>query len=842
MSKRTTRWLLSLMLVLAMCSACFLPASASGSKTADKPTKAEIQQMWLRVTSTTEIYDETPSVTSPYKAGKLDAAFLQTGLTMANYVRFVANLPLLQLDATLNEDAQHGAVLMAAEDNFSHFPPQPADMSDEFYERGYDATSSSNIHANYGYAPKDTLKLAVYGFMADEDEYNNDVVGHRRWILNPTLKYIGFGFAQSSSWNYVDMCVFDHSGAAVDYDFIAWPAEGNFPTNLMDASFPWSVTLNPSLYKSPDLSQVKVTLTRKTDGKTWKFDSATGTPGDPANAFLTVDNNGYGVPNCIIFNPGTNNIDGYNGVFTIDVSGISKADGSAATLHYEVDFFDVDAYEAPECVDHNFKVEQTNATCTAAGSVKKTCTICGYVTTETIPALGHSWGEASVVTAPTCTATGTQERTCATCGAKETTELPALEHDFESVVTNPTCTEAGYTTYTCADCGHVETGNEVAALGHDNDEYVVDPTCTEDGYTLCTCAVCGHEEVTDIVTAPGHSWDAGEITKEPTEDTPGERVHTCTVCGVSETVEIPALNSVCRISGKTRYQTATKAADAMKDQLGIDKFSAVIVASGEAFPDALAGSYLASVKDAPILLVNLQTMVDLKNYIRSNLEEGGDIYILGGEGAIPQSMESGLGEYNVVRLSGKTRYETNLAILKEAGVEDQEILVCTGNGFADSLSASAAGRPILLVGSSLTEGQKEFLSQQKREFVIIGGTGAVNTQIQSELMDYGSTERVSGKNRYETSVKVAQRFFDDPDTAVLAYAKNFPDGLCGGPLALSMNAPLILTATGDESAAVSYAKTCGITRGAVLGGTGLISDASVRSIFQMKQDSQIFVR
>ena len=844
MNKRTTRWLLSLILVLAMCSACFLPAYASGDEDAGKPTKAQIQEMWRKVTSVTEIYDETPSVVSPYKAGKLDDAFLQTGLTYANYVRFVANLPLLQLDATLNADAQHGAVVMAANDEMTHYPAQPAGMSDEFYERGYNATSSSNIFCIWGsYTPNGVLKDAVSAYMADDDGYNHDRLGHRRWILNPVLENIGFGYAKSTTnAHYVAMKVFDRSGSGVNYDFIAWPAEGNFPTNLTSARLPWSVTLNPALYKTPNEAQVKVTLTRKSDGKTWKFDSTTGTPGDPAKAFLHVDTGGYGVSNCIIFNPGSNNITGYNGVFTVDISGIYKADGSAATLHYEVDFFDVDTYTAPPCTDHTYSVQRTEPTCTEAGSVKKTCTNCGHVTTESIPALGHSWGTANVVVEPTCTSKGSMERACTTCGARETAEIPVLEHDYEAVVTPPTCTEEGYTTYTCADCGHVKTGDKVPALGHENDEYVVDPTCTEDGYTIFTCAVCGHEETGAIVTAPGHSWDAGEITKEPTEEEPGERFHTCTVCGETETVEIPQLNSVARISGKTRYQTALKAADAMKDQLGIDQFSAVIVTSGDKFPDALAGSYLASVKEAPILLVNLQTMVDLKNYIRSNLEVGGTIYILGGEGAVPKTMESGLADYDIVRLSGKTRYETNLAILEEAGVEDQEILVCTGNSFADSLSASAAGRPILLVGSTLTAQQKAFLDRDNREFVIIGGTAAVSGQLESELYEYGTVERIKGKNRYETSVLVANRFFDDPTSAVLAYAKNFPDGLCGGPLAISMNAPLILTATGEESAAAKYTNAYGITRGAVLGGTGLISDGSVRTIFAMKEDAAILAR
>ena len=109
----------------------------------------------------------------------------------------------------------------------------------------------------------------------------------------------------------------------------------------------------------------------------------------------------------------------------------------------------------------------------------------------------------------------------------------------------------------------------------------------------------------------------------------------------------------------------------------------------------------------------------------------------------------------------------------------------------------------------------------------------MKTELESDLAKYGSVTRLSGKTRYETSVLVAQTFFEGPTSAVLAYAKNFPDGLCGGALAHAMGAPLILTNTGSTGAAAGYISGEGITSGAVLGGTILIDDASVAEIFQI---------
>ncbi len=296
-----------------------------------------------------------------------------------------------------------------------------------------------------------------------------------------------------------------------------------------------------------------------------------------------------------------------------------------------------------------------------------------------------------------------------------------------------------------------------------------------------------------------------------------------------------------RIAGSSRWDTAIKVADELKATLGVEKFSSIIVASGNDFADALAGSYLSTQKSAPILLswgqggkyASLDT--DNINYIRSNLASGGTVYILGGTSAVPSSYEADLSGIEVVRLAGSNRYETNLAILKEAGVADgSEILVCTGVTFADSLSAAATGKPILLVqeyNGKVYGIDAAFLNGHNYTFTIIGGTKAVSDKLMKQLEAYGKTYRLAGSDRFETSVLVAEKYFYSPDTVVLAYAWNYPDGLCGGALAYAMNAPLILTMDKYESAAAQYVQSGGIDSGYVLGGANLISDATVDNIF-----------
>ena len=305
----------------------------------------------------------------------------------------------------------------------------------------------------------------------------------------------------------------------------------------------------------------------------------------------------------------------------------------------------------------------------------------------------------------------------------------------------------------------------------------------------------------------------------------------CTFCGGTPT------SLVYRVAGSDRIATSIGIADQMKEEMGVSKFRNIVVASALNFPDALTGSYLATVKSAPILLTYDKVHSQIANYIRSNLASGGTVYILGGYTAVSAAFENQLASagINYKRVAGTDRMGTNLAILSEAGVSrGANVLVCTAFGYADSLSASATGLPILLVGNSLTAEQRSFLSNVGGSITIIGGTSAVSSNVESQLRSYGSVTRLAGSNRYDTSVRVAKRFFSDPYTAVLAYAMNYPDGLCGGPLAYVMGAPLILTDNNYQTAR-SYTVNTNIIGGYVLGSSELISNASARWIFSMNR-------
>ena len=416
---------------------------------------------------------------------------------------------------------------------------------------------------------------------------------------------------------------------------------------------------------------------------------------------------------------------------------------------------------------------------------------------------GHSWKNA------TCS----DPKTCDSCGA---TEGSALGHDWSDA----TCSAPK----TCGRCGTTEG----EALGHKFGKWIYNASTKTHTHT---CANDSKHTETKAC-----SFGEAVITKPAVGNNAGEKTYTCTVCSGTYTESYKAAASYDRVWGADRYKTAYATADQLKQNLGVEKFSAVVVASGTEFADALSGSYLANQKGAPILLVrnNKTTMSDVKDYIKKNLAPGGTVYLLGGEKAVPKAMETGLEGFNIKRLAGATRYETNLEILKEAGVAGQDILICTGKDFADSLSASAVNRPILLVKDNLNDAQKQFLTAAKAgKLYIIGGTNAVSIRIENQLKGYGTIERISGATRYHTSANIAATFYPTSDCAVLTYGQDFPDGLCGGVLANSMGAPMLLVAKGKDAPAKEYTTKAGINSGVVLGGTKLINDTVAKAVLKI---------
>lgn len=136
----------------------------------------------------------------------------------------------------------------------------------------------------------------------------------------------------------------------------------------------------------------------------------------------------------------------------------------------------------------------------------------------------------------TCTEDGlTDGIVCKTCGEtiKAQEIIPASGHKEKKVAAKAaTCTEEGLTEgIVCSICGEVIKAQEkIPALGHKEVKVAGKPaTCTEDGLTEgSVCEVCGAVTKEQVkINALDHKWDAGVVTKEPTETETGVKTYTC---------------------------------------------------------------------------------------------------------------------------------------------------------------------------------------------------------------------------------------------------------------------------------------------------------------------------
>ena len=114
--------------------------------------------------------------------------------------------------------------------------------------------------------------------------------------------------------------------------------------------------------------------------------------------------------------------------------------------------------------------------------------------------------------APTCTQPGWDAyEACSRFGCDYTTrkELPALNHALEQHAAQaPTCTEIGWDAYeACSRCDYT-TYAELSALNHDYQAVTVEPTCETDGYTVFTCSRCKDSYTADPTDKLGHQFGA----------------------------------------------------------------------------------------------------------------------------------------------------------------------------------------------------------------------------------------------------------------------------------------------------------------------------------------------
>lgn len=188
------------------------------------------------------------------------------------------------------------------------------------------------------------------------------------------------------------------------------------------------------------------------------------------------------------------------------------------------------------------------------------------------------------------------------------------------------------------------------------------------------------------------------------------------------------------------------------------------------------------------------------------------------------------------RLSGTDRIKTAVDISQSGWDQADTVVVAQAYNFPDALTGGPLAykndAPLLLTDKNkLTESTKDEIKRLKASnIIILGGKGAVSEGVSDAIEGMGlQVDRIGGVDRYETAQLISEQVNPNPDKAIIASGKNFPDALSVAPYASVKGYPILLTSKDAVSSYTSQALT-GVDSTIVVGGAGVISDGVMKKV------------
>lgn len=278
----------------------------------------------------------------------------------------------------------------------------------------------------------------------------------------------------------------------------------------------------------------------------------------------------------------------------------------------------------------------------------------------------------------------------------------------------------------------------------------------------------------------------------------------------------PSAPVVLRLAGATALDTMTAIT---KKGFASGSCDTVVVATMGGYWDALTASALAGLKSCPIVLTD---GVTLSSQAAAEVKRLGAsrVYITGGSAAISKGVEASLakvsGVKSVKRLAGDIAVNTALEIYREGrGSWGKTAVVATSETFQDALSVSpyayARKAPIFLANASTHKLDPQVLGVVKQggfdRVIIVGGTAALSSQIESDQLRGIACERLAGPTAYETSSAIASWCVGQgmkADGMGIATGSSYYDALAGASLCGKGDAAIVLVSDDNRSTIGSF--------------------------------------
>ncbi|MDU2131280.1 MAG: cell wall-binding repeat-containing protein [Finegoldia magna] len=311
------------------------------------------------------------------------------------------------------------------------------------------------------------------------------------------------------------------------------------------------------------------------------------------------------------------------------------------------------------------------------------------------------------------------------------------------------------------------------------------------------------QEESEKVVSPEKS-----VSKENSEEQSSEEKEQETDGKESEDSEVKALNSAgqiipTRIAGKNRYESAAKIS---REQFTNAK--KVIVVNAQKYADALSATTLSDGKYSILYTEKDSLPTATRNEIqRLNPVE---VYLLGGQQSISAGIENILKKYSnkVTRIAGRDRYETSAKVA--AMSKKKNVVIASVENFSDPLYASSYAysnnaKILLSSGKTLSRETRDYLLRNKSSIgkvTVVGGGQSISSATVRYIQSVTgkNVSRISGRNRYDGSVKVANSM--KKDKVFIASGEDFADALAISPLAQKLNAPILLSSKGKLDTSV----------------------------------------
>ena len=183
------------------------------------------------------------------------------------------------------------------------------------------------------------------------------------------------------------------------------------------------------------------------------------------------------------------------------------------------------------------------------------------------------------------------------------------------------------------------------------------------------------------------------------------------------------------------------------------------------------------------------------------------------------------------KLIGEDRYKTAIKVSNEGWSKSENIVLVNSSAIVDALSATPFAKmknaPILLTEKDKlnSETRKEIIRLGAKNVYVIGGSGVVSENVISQLKAMNlNIDRISGDDRYSTSLEIAKRLGDVSEIAVVNGVTGLADAVSIAPVAADRNMPIVLSSPNEGTKIFDeFIKSNNIETSYVIGGETSIS-------------------